>query len=328
MGAFTFTFTFTFTGDRHTPYKGSAMTEVHTDFEQAFRDGARLVDGDGNLHTMSVHRMGELAITSGAIGVGDAFTGLSRAVPPSGMIQKGSHPVELSLVRYEADGVCQRGDVRIAAARIVLLGAEVASWVEADVGAGVDSGTCAFVDGDFESDWAPTEDESEPLLDEIGDESSSLGPSANAVHRKVGTRDVFAFSSGLGDGIYTAYWGMDAAGAPAVFCLDFDLLVCPVTVDVELDWPLKRGSLKLEELEPLSVRARVPVLKPGRVEVECDGKIHSFARWRLPDGNLRHVPAEMLGKGRIRFDMRERPEGATPLLRVVTGQRAMRVADE
>ena len=121
---------------------------------------------------------------------------------------------------------------RVAAARILLSSQAVTRWIEADVGAGVDSGTCAFVDADFESEWAPDEDESEPLLDAMELESSSLGPSANAVHRKLGTRDVFAFSSGLGDGIYSAYWGLDETGAPAVFCLDFDLLVCPVTIDV------------------------------------------------------------------------------------------------
>jgi hypothetical protein len=300
------------------------MPDVHADFDLSFRDGARLVDGDGNPHCLTLHRLGELPIESGGIGLGDAFTGLSRVVPPNGALPSGRYPVELSLVRYEADAVCSRGDVRVAAARIVLSSEPVTSWVEANVGAGVDSGTCAFVDGDFEGEWAPDEQESEPLLDAMESESSSLGPSANAVHRKLGARDVFAFSSGLGDGIYSAYWGLDANGSPAVFCLDFDLLVCPITVDVPLDWPLRRGHLKTEELAPLAVRARVPVLKPGRVEVECESKIYPFVRWRMPDGQLRHVPVELLGGGRTRFDLRERPEGATPILRVVTGQQPMR----
>lgn len=301
------------------------MPDVHTDFELSFRDGARLVDGDGNPHCLTLHRLGELQIESGGIGLGDAFTGLARAVPPSGAVPSGRYPVELSLVRYEVDAVCTRGDVRVAAARIVLSDAPVATWVEADVGAGVDSGTCAFVDANFEGEWAPDENESEPLLDAMESESSSLGPSANAVHQKLGAKDVFAFSSGLGDGIYSAYWGLDAGGSPAAFCLDFDLLVCPVTVDVPLDWPLRRGHLKTEELATLGVRARVPVLKPGRVEVECEKKTYPFARWRMPDGRLEHVPVEILGGGRTRFDMRERPEGATPVLRVVTGQQPMRL---
>jgi hypothetical protein len=302
------------------------MPDVHTDFELSFRDGARLVDGDGNPHCLTLHRLGELSIESGGIGLGDAFTGLARAVPPSGPVPRGRYPVELSLVRYEADAVCTRGDVRVAAARILLSDEPVAKWVEADVGAGVDSGTCAFVDADFEGEWAPDEDESEPLLEAMESESSSLGPSANAAHRKLGTRDVFAFSSGLGDGIYSAYWGLDGNGATAVFCLDFDLLVCPVTVDVPLDWPLRRGHLKTDELGPLAVRARVPVLKPGRVEVACESKLYPFVRWRMADGQFRRAPVEILGGGRTRFDLRERPEGATPVLRVVTGLQAMRLA--
>jgi len=302
------------------------MDPVHSDFELGFRDGIQLVDGDGNLHSIKLTGLGDLEIASGAIGLGDAFTGLARALPPSGAIPKGRYGVELSLLRYETDAECSRGDVRVAAARVKLSDEPVSNWVRADVGAGVDSGTCAFVDADFDSEWEPSESESETLLRAMESDSASLGPSASAVHQRLGARSVFAFSSGIGDGIYAAYWGMTQSAEPAMFCLDFELLLCPIQVDIPVDWPLSRGALKSEQLEALSVKASVPLLKPGRLEVQYDATKFPIARWKMPDGSQRHIPGQFLDRRRLLFDFRERPDRAELLLRVVTGRRPMREA--
>jgi hypothetical protein len=293
--------------------------QSHSDFETAFTEGLTLVDVDGVRYATRTLLLGELRILSGAIGVGDAFTGVRPVSPPSGRVPLGVYAVELALARFETDGgACVKGDERVAAARVRLSPAKVASWRLADGGAEVDSGTCAFIDGDTKN-WTPGDgaDALEAALQE-----STVGPSVMAAHRMIGGRAVTAFSSGYGDGVYPAYWGLDAAGVPAAFCLDFEVLLTDETVDVPLGWPLRRGAIRDPRLRTHEVTARVPWLGGRRLVYGYSSARSAYARWRLPDGSWRRpAVGESLGRHRRATSLVNRPDGAELVLRIVTGHR-------
>jgi hypothetical protein len=282
--------------------------EVHTDFDAAFSDGVTLLDVDGVRLVLRTVPLGELAIASGAIAVGDAFTGLAPVRPPSGAIAPGAYPVELALVRFEDDGICQNADERVAAARVRLAAAPAVRWVRAEHGAGVDTGTVAFTDGDVP--FAPDEAEGEALEARL--QAGPLGPSVVAARATLGARTVLAFSSGLGDGIYPAFWGLDAGGAPVALCYDFGLLITAVTDNVVLGWPLARGAIREPRLAQHGVRARVPWLGARRLVYRGN----AFARWRLPDGTWRRPRTQALGAGGRAVALGDRPDGAELVLRV------------
>ncbi|MCA9594838.1 MAG: DUF4241 domain-containing protein [Myxococcales bacterium] len=294
---------------------------AHSDFATAFRDGAVVEDADRARQRLRVVRLGMLPINSGRIAVGDAFTGVSAVSPTMEAIPPGSYPLDLSLVHYEDDGICQKGDVRIAAARLSFSDTPVTRWVPADHGAGVDSGTVAFTDGDSE-EWVPDEELSERWIREL--DAEALGPSANAMMRNAGSREVALFSSGLGDGIYDAYWGLDGRGQVHAFAIDFDLLITPETIDIELPWPRGRGGVHDETLRAHGVQVRVPWLDPKRLELTTNGHHHAFVRWRTADGRFLRVEMERK-KGAYRITPGEPPDGALLYVRIVIGDRPMTV---
>jgi hypothetical protein len=274
--------------------------------------------GDVRLVT-SVALLGELPVASGAIAVGDGFTGLSPAKPPSGAIPRGSYPVDVSLARYEDDGFCAAGDVRLAVARIRFSREPVVAWVESDVGAGVDSGTGGFADGDIGEAWPPDESESERIMAEL--DAASLGPSACGKRFELGGRVVFAFSSGIGDGSYDGYWGMDADGNPAAFCLDFDLLVRDVTLDVELALPLGRGAFDHPAFRAAGVEARVAWFDKNRLVITSKAGRLPFARWKCGDRYLR--PTTKYGGRSVEVQLDARPANGVLVVRIVQGTEPM-----
>ncbi len=288
---------------------------AHADFDTAFRDGARLEDADRMRMHLRVVRLGDLPVASGRLAVGDAFTGLAALAPPAGRIPDGSYPIDLALVHYDDDGVCQRGDARIAAARIAFSAQPVARWLQGDHGAEVDSGTVAFKDGGS-NEWAPDEADADRLLADFG--NAALGPSANALMTEAGGHALALFSSGLGDGIYDGYFGLDASGGLAAYVIDFDLLVVPRTIDVEIPWPRGRGAISDDTLREHAVEIAVPWLDPSRLVLECKGSHHAFLRWRAPDGRYSRIPMERKGKT-MRLTPGATPPGATLTLRVVVG---------
>ncbi|MDC0673739.1 DUF4241 domain-containing protein [Nannocystis radixulma] len=295
---------------------------MHTDFAVAFRDGLTFVDNDGVRLTTRVVTLGDLRIESGAVALGDAFTGLAAARPEGAPIPKGSYPVDLSLVRFPlADG---QADVRVAAARVRFSDEPAVAWVET-LGAGVDSGTCGFTDGDVD-EWTPAD---ETASDELQNalERAVLGPSALGVRHVLGERVVFAFSSGNGDGVYAGWWGLDAAGRPVALCLDFGLLVSPVTTDVALPWPLRRGRIDHAALHAAKLGARVRWFAPKKLVLRQGGDKSAYARWKHDDGTWSSPPARFVGSGYgppcLEIDWAARPAGAVPVIRIVEREAAL-----
>src|SRR6187549_371587 len=98
--------------------------EVHTDFEAAFAGSTRYVDADGDTLATRVVEIGELALRSGSVAVGDPFTGLAAMPGPTGPLPAGSYPVDVCVVTYPND------DRRIAVARLRLADRPARRWVE------------------------------------------------------------------------------------------------------------------------------------------------------------------------------------------------------
>ncbi|MFN9811171.1 MAG: DUF4241 domain-containing protein [Deltaproteobacteria bacterium] len=291
----------------------------------AFTEGLTLKDNDGVRWRTRVVQLGELPLTSGAVALGDPATGLAPARPPSGTIAVGSYPVDLALAEtLEDGGFLTKGDVRSTSARIRFGEGEVASWVLAGVSAGVDSGTCGFTDGD--AHWEPSDEVSERLEDAI--QATSYGPSVGATRFEVNeSRVVFAFSSGLGDGVYAAYWGLNATGESIMLCLDFALLITSETEDVVLPWPLKRGKVEHEALRRAEVSARVPWLAPNTLRLRwTPGKKVRCVRWRQPDGRLTRPETKWGNRNELDVSLVGRPTDASLIVRLLAREVPMRPA--
>lgn len=274
---------------------------------------------------MSVVRLGELPIASGALALGDGFTGLSSTSPPEGVIPVGSYPVDVALARYLDEGSFEAGDERIAAARVRFSNEPVARWVVSEVGAGVDSGTCGFADGDIGEVWPPaSESEDDDVLAEL--DAARLGPSANAKRYERDGHVVFVFSSGVGDGLYDGYWGLDARGNPAAFCLDFDLLVRDVTEDVELSLPLARGAVDHPALRAAGITARVPWFGRRQLVVCSEGGRTPMLRWRSGDRYLHPTLESRDRKVMLSLAPEHQPPGGVLVVRIVKAQEPMRPA--
>jgi hypothetical protein len=291
---------------------------VHTDFEAAFDGGTRFVDADGARLATHVAVIGELALRSGSVAVGDPFTNLAAIPGPGGPLPAGAYPVDACVITYPG------GDRRIAVARLRLADAPPRRWGEAAEGAAVDAGTAAFADG-ADIDRILTEATGDALekaldasyVDTFGTALLDLGDGAGSV---------CAFSSGIGDGVYAAWWGLDDAGAPVALCLDFDLLTESETDDAELELPLRRGGVAHPVLARHGVRARVPWLAPSKLHVRYQPPKYVHARWKLPDGTYARLPTgELAARNRTVYDLRAPPQGARLALRVTVGSRRMRI---
>lgn len=291
------------------------VAAIHTDFDASFGEARRFVDADGATLATRVVTIGTLALPSGSVAVGDPFTGLAAMTGPNGPLPPGAYPVDVCVVTYP------NHDQRVAAARLRLRDVPAKRWVEAVHGAGVDAGTAAFADGD-DVGRMETQAASDALAKALA---------ANYVHTYStalleldgGGGNVCAFSSGIGDGVYAAWWGLDEAGAPVALCLDFDLLTELETDNVELDVPLGRGGVSHPVLTKHAVKARVPWLASNKLHVHYQPPRHVHARWKLPDGSIQRIGGK-LRTNRTDFDLTAPPQGARLILRVAVGMRRMR----
>lgn len=185
--------------------------------------------------------LGPLHLPTGHIYCCDPF--LSREVGPLEMVvAPGAYPVQLCVATVPDWGP------RVALARLVFSAAPVTAWREASYlldgkrqhGFRVDAGLACFMDG-----------MTRKLFDQVVGEHHASGPAANyyddmlaaqfklnadpanplsagdwAMHSPVigNHLNIALFASGLGDGVYSARWGLDAAGQPAMLMADFGLL--------------------------------------------------------------------------------------------------------
>ena len=172
--------------------------------------------------------IGDLHLPSGRVVACDAL--VEPALPPfARAVAPGSYPVWLSIAHLPGD------DQRIAAAWLRLAEGLAEQWEPAlleglpdqrDPAYGVDSGTGAFLSA-----------EAAPLLasrldDDFAEEAAAAmqaqyadtrewailpAPGAAGLH-------VALFSSGMGDGAYSSYWGFDAGGQAVCLLTDFDMV--------------------------------------------------------------------------------------------------------
>lgn len=164
----------------------------------------------------------------------DAVAVLAQAVPPGG------YPVELCLAVLPDLGE------RVALARLLLSGQRVTQWQPAEYiqeGARqstfpVDAGLACFMDREAASLLTQAIDAfyrnrrddnyyTNLLAPEFARSATRPGSDGDwAMHAPVpgNPANVAMFASGLGDGVYGAWWGLDEAGEPAMLVADFGLL--------------------------------------------------------------------------------------------------------
>jgi hypothetical protein len=207
-------------------------TVMSPDLSRLFEDG-REIDTEIGKATLRLRGAGELVVTSGRVVACDPLTDpeagpFARAVPP------GRHPVVLSVAHFED------GDQRVAAAVVRFADARAARWElallpgqdagelgEGEVfGYGVDSGTGCFMDEEAAQGLLRKLDESDEYYEEIIDEMDKTYVHtwswANVEMTPAGA-NLVAFSTGVGDGLYASYFGLDDAGRPVSLVTDFSM---------------------------------------------------------------------------------------------------------
>ena len=295
-----------------------------TDFVVAFGPPCTLVDYAGSRFRTRVDAVGSLSLPSGTLAVGDILVSMGRATCPTGPLPEGPHAVEVAIAE-----VLDNGDERSAAARIRFGTAPAVRWIEADAGAGVDSGTAGFLDGGDVERWLPLEADGDALIAAL--EASDRQGTCSVAAGTFGGIPTVAFSSGWGDGCYEGWWGLSEDGAVVEFVLDFDVLVGP-----EVDWvrveSLRSGPIEHATLQaagasavlsgPLgAIAGRLAGFlghtgAPTKLTLTW-GDHHLLARWRPP--GLPAVAPKGLFQGSKCFvcDLGDPPAGAELWLAVV-----------
>lgn len=219
------------------------------DYTRAFVDGAVALTvfqddtGAGERCTLHVHVLGDLVVTSGHIVACDPLVMLDTH-PLAATIPLGRYPVLLSVAAFA------HGDQRVAFALLRLSDHAAVRWENAVpqgrslealqpghvYGYPVDAGTGCFMDTDAARALAapstPTTAGQEGAVGEGRDLSEELlklqeqtyvntWSWANLVTDPETGANVIAFSSGLGDGFYSSYWGYDAAEERVALMTDF-----------------------------------------------------------------------------------------------------------
>lgn len=292
---------------------------VHSDFAAAFTPGTRFRDETYGTVEVTTRAIGELKVPSGRIVASDPFTTDFEKPDPSFAIAAptGVFPVELAIARFPASG-----DERVACARVRFADAAPAvSWTAAafegskpdgedDIyGYGVDAGTGCFFDREATG----------PV-----DEAVSEGWLAAMEQRQVSTwswhvadrgeANIVMFSSGIGDGLYTSWWGHDASGRIVELVTDFEVLIGPLYERFELSLPLARGRVRHPLLVEHGVTMRAPWLS-GSTAI-LGGK--SFARVELGDGSPVEVQRKSYGAVR-RYSWKPPGAGVRLVVAVMVG---------
>jgi hypothetical protein len=197
----------------------------------ALRSGAHATS-QGELR-LEHREIGRLRLPSGRIVAADplvepSLPPFTRHVPP------GAYPVRLAIAHYPGDG-----DQRVAAAWLAFSEQPVVGWEPAQLEGlpprrpgepaayAVDSATGSFLSQEGAAELARQLDDT--LVEAVTEQMEvNYVPTWNwAMVRVDDELQVAVFSTGLGDGTYPSYWGLDAAGVPAVLLTDFGLLDPP-----------------------------------------------------------------------------------------------------
>ena len=233
------------------------------DFDNiVFVDGARFEGLADEVWTNRIRHVGELRFPSGKVLVADSLaTSFEREVPLDHEVAEGPFDVFVAMAETSVDR-------RVSAAWVRLSENKVRSWAPAFYegyepddtyvpGFGVDSGTACIADFDAARSVAG-EAAGDRLLAAFGE--ADVGSDAPVLFHPDMPERFFACSSGLGDGFYSSFWGLDASGQPAVLLVDFDLLIVPIWESFDLEFPLKRGRIDAPVLEKTGATAWIPRL--------------------------------------------------------------------
>jgi hypothetical protein len=291
------------------------MDRASTDFAGAFAGPQLLRDAEGQPIETRVVAIGSLPIVSGTVAVGDPYTGMHQLAVDDGRasiappaIPRGEFPVDLCIARF-ADG-----DERVACARLRFTSVEAVRWERTGAAAGVDSGHAGFADRADLPRW-----EEDAFLGQLAARFDALDhavPTWDAFCGKLGPTHLALFASGLGDGIYEAFWGWAADGSLVELVVDFDLLMTEDVAEVVVGAP-ERGWIHSSALAAAGASAKVPWLALGkRLVLKWRGR-YVYARWRHGDGRYERLPARSAGDRWATYDISSPPPHAELCLALV-----------
>lgn len=197
-------------------------------FTIAFADGARAASVFGDVRFYR-QPLGELYLPSGRLAACDPFADaqvapFARTVPP------GRYPVDLAVARFAG------GDERVAAARVRFGDGEPARWEPAatggrrgdDGGYGVDSARGCLASAEALAAHAARMGDGDAHAAGLGEAMERsyrhTREWANVVLDEASGLNLVVFSTGMGDGYYRSFWGLDPAGRPACLVTDFGIV--------------------------------------------------------------------------------------------------------
>jgi hypothetical protein len=200
------------------------------DFTKLFEEGKEIDTEIGRV-VLRVREAGRLALASGRVVACDPLSD-PEAGPFARGLPAGTFPVTLSVAHFED------GDRRVAGALVRFGAGAPASWELAlrededlsDLDEGeifgypVDSGTGCFMDGET-ARLALSHPDPDALADALidGMEKNYENTWSWADVEVADGRNLVAFSTGVGDGTYASYFGLDAAGEAVCLVTDFSL---------------------------------------------------------------------------------------------------------
>lgn len=197
---------------------------------KAFIQGEVLTNEWGDLKITLV-TAGHVKITSSQISACDPFV-MMDPEPFEREVPNGEYPVLLSIAEIN-------DDQRVAFAKVIFAEGEPVSWVMATAegqdpsaleegylyGYGVDAGTGCFADPRALERLSEKFDDDEMYFQVIIDDMEKTYRHTRSWHDQSVGEDlnVVMFSSGLGDGVYASYFGLDEAGKVLSLVTDFGI---------------------------------------------------------------------------------------------------------
>lgn len=189
--------------------------------------------------SISIRNVGELWVPTGRIVVCDPLV-FSEALPFPQTVTPGKYPVVLSVAVFENDqrtgcAMLKFSDQPASKWEMALLpGQDTGSLKKNEFfGYPVDSGTGCFMDADSACALIGRMRQDDKYFEEIihAMDKTYVNTWSWANIELAAERNVIAFSSGFGDGLYGSYFGYDLSGKPACLVTDFGLFFVPESQD-------------------------------------------------------------------------------------------------
>lgn len=219
-------------------------------------DGAEFMTQWDKVGKIVFHTHGKLKFSSGRVMVTDPDHPSSNRSTLQTRAPLGEFPVFASIAETDEDDTLVSAWVRFSDQPVV-------SWELAEFEGEAPASTpdheairmfiCDAVMG--ESLDIPAENE----LDELFFEHPDV---EYACHYPDADDSIFVCSTGDYDGVFTPYWGKDAAGNPVYLVIDLDYLKTPVWDTFMVDLPLNKGPITHKVLDRAGASLEYPRLPP------------------------------------------------------------------